>query len=77
MTFVNCYNSSKDLKSCNYDEFPNSTTTSMDININCGSDTSAGESDELRITVLHINYGSGYCTKFQCKRADSEDILLY
>ena len=37
MTSVVCNSSSEGLIDCDYYEFPNSTTTSMDIHISCGS----------------------------------------
>ena len=37
ITSVVCNSSSKGLIDCDYYEFPNSTTTSMDIHISCGN----------------------------------------
>ena len=46
ITLVGCYNYSETLLRCDYHEFPSSSTTFMDISINCSSD-STGEHDEL------------------------------
>ena len=52
MTLVSCYSSNISLINCSYHEFSNSTTTSMDIFISCGSQ---GDEKEVFLILCHLS----------------------